>query len=246
MSDRKFTLEELKQYDGKEGRPAYFVVDGVVYDATASKLWRNGTHVRVHNAGIDLSSAILVAPHPRDRLDTLPKVGVVDAPSEAQRAAPAKDDGVPWFASFSYSMHGHPASVHFPIALAVAASMLHIGAWFLSGGPLCAAASTSCGGTVNLCLSAALYSLVLGTLFAPVAIVTGIIDWKYQFAATRTNLFLWKLALSGVFLMVAGAALAVRFVAPEQTLLYDLLVVLLAPVALGLGFVGGRITFPTA
>ena len=108
MSERKFTQEELKQFDGKEGRPAYFAVDGVVYDASASKLWRNGTHVRVHNAGAELSGAILVAPHPKDRLDGLPKVGVLADPPPPPPVT--KDDEVPWFARLSYKMHGHPAS----------------------------------------------------------------------------------------------------------------------------------------
>lgn len=247
MSDRKFTLEELKQFDGKEGRPAYFVVDGVVYDATASKLWRNGTHVRVHNAGGDLSGAILVAPHPRDRLDALTKVGVVEQlPAATAQAKAAELDPVPWYAALSYKMHGHPASVHFPIALVVIASMLHVGAWFLTGTPLCGMATTGCGGAVNLCLNAALYCLVLGTLSSPVAIVTGLLDWRFQFGGKVTSLFAWKMGLSVLYMVLAVAALAVRFTMPQSTLLFDLLVIPLAPVALGLGFVGGRITFPTA
>lgn len=245
MEDRKFTLEELKQYDGKEGRPAYLAVDGVVYDATGSKMWRNGTHVRVHVAGGDLSGALLVAPHPKDRLNSLPRVGVVDAVVEKPAQQPLKDE-VPWFARLSYAMHGHPASVHFPIALMVVASLLHIGAWFLTGTPLCGLTTASCGVDVNLCLNAALYCLVLGTVLAPVAIGTGMVDWWYQFGGKLTALFAWKLGLSALFMGLALAALAIRLALPEATVLFDLLVILLAPIALGLGFVGGRITFPTA
>ena len=32
MTEKIFTLDELKNYDGKEGRKAYIAVDGVVYD----------------------------------------------------------------------------------------------------------------------------------------------------------------------------------------------------------------------
>ncbi|MBU5454702.1 cytochrome b5 domain-containing protein [Caproiciproducens sp. MSJ-32] len=32
--------EELKIYDGEEGRPAYIVVDGIVYDVTESEEWK--------------------------------------------------------------------------------------------------------------------------------------------------------------------------------------------------------------
>ncbi len=34
MTEKIFTLDELKNYDGKEGRKAYIAVDGVVYDVT--------------------------------------------------------------------------------------------------------------------------------------------------------------------------------------------------------------------
>ena len=44
-SDEKiFTLDELKQYNGKDGKPAYVAVDGIVYDVSASDKWKNGDH----------------------------------------------------------------------------------------------------------------------------------------------------------------------------------------------------------
>lgn len=44
MTEKIFTLEELKNYDGKEGRKAYIAVDGVVYDVTNVAAWQGGTH----------------------------------------------------------------------------------------------------------------------------------------------------------------------------------------------------------
>ncbi len=35
---RKFTREELKKYDGKNGRPAYIAYKGKVYDVSDSHL----------------------------------------------------------------------------------------------------------------------------------------------------------------------------------------------------------------
>jgi predicted heme/steroid binding protein len=51
----EFTLEELSKYDGKNGKPAYVAVDGIVYDVTSEKLWVNGIHLEV-SAGKDLTS----------------------------------------------------------------------------------------------------------------------------------------------------------------------------------------------
>lgn len=61
-----FTLEELAEFDGMDGRPAYAAVDGVVYDITGSPLWPEGDH-RPCNldamAGRDLSEEIGQSPH---------------------------------------------------------------------------------------------------------------------------------------------------------------------------------------
>ena len=127
MSEEKtFTLEELKQFDGKEGRPAYFAMDGVVFDATNSRLWRNGSHVRKHEAGEELSAAIMTAPHGKSVADRLPRVGVVAAVPPAAAEEAQQEDEMPWFATLFYRLHAHPASVHFPIALCAVASVLHL------------------------------------------------------------------------------------------------------------------------
>ena len=231
MSDeKKFTLEELAHFDGKDGRPAYFVVEGVVYDATNSRLWRNGTHVRLHEAGGDLTKPLMAAPHPADRLENVPTVGVLAEGEEQVQAEPPEEDEVPFFAHFLYGMHAHPASVHFPIALCVIAGLLEFVGLILD-----------CPG----CHTAAGYNLVLGLAFSPVAIVSGVVDWKYQFGGRLTNLFLWKYVLSAVFLLLAVAAVALLAFGAAPNV-YRLLVIALAPVSLGLGFVGGRLTFPSA
>lgn len=51
------TLEELKQYDGREGRPAYVAIDGVIYEVTRVSVWFGGRH-QGNNAGQDLTDAL--------------------------------------------------------------------------------------------------------------------------------------------------------------------------------------------
>ena len=80
------TGEELASYDGKEGRPAFFGYEGKLYDATASRLWRQGMHMGRHNAGMDLTEALKLAPHGPEKVVALPEVGALLA--DAERRAP--------------------------------------------------------------------------------------------------------------------------------------------------------------
>lgn len=75
---RVFTLDELKQYNGKNGNPAYVAVDGVVYDVTDVKPWANGEHKNGITAGNELSDEILKSPHGKKVLKNLPVVGTLD------------------------------------------------------------------------------------------------------------------------------------------------------------------------
>lgn len=60
---KDFTLEELKAYDGTEGRPAYVAYEGTVYDVSESYMWEGGDHEGWHQAGNDLTEAHAEAPH---------------------------------------------------------------------------------------------------------------------------------------------------------------------------------------
>lgn len=73
------TPEELAGCDGKEGRPAYFAFEGKVYDATQSKLWKQGVHMGRHNAGIDLTEALKQAPHGPDKVSAMKEIGLLIA-----------------------------------------------------------------------------------------------------------------------------------------------------------------------
>lgn len=41
---RVFTIDELATYNGKNGRPAYVAVNGIVYDVTNNRAWAAATH----------------------------------------------------------------------------------------------------------------------------------------------------------------------------------------------------------
>ncbi len=60
---KEVTLDELAQYDGKDGRPAYVAYQGSVYDVTESAMWGDGDHEGQHVAGRDLTAEHDDAPH---------------------------------------------------------------------------------------------------------------------------------------------------------------------------------------
>ena len=74
---RKFTAEELKQYDGKEGRPAYIAYKGKVYDVTDNYMWLDGDHQGEHAAGKDLTEAMANAPHGEENLERVKLIGLL-------------------------------------------------------------------------------------------------------------------------------------------------------------------------
>lgn len=75
-SNKVFTIEELKKYNGQNGNLAYIAVDGTVYDVTNSKKWKVGKHCNVM-AGNDLSKEIGASPHGKDALKKVPIVGIL-------------------------------------------------------------------------------------------------------------------------------------------------------------------------
>ena len=72
---KDMNLEELSKYNGKDGNPAYVAIDGVIYDVTKSKYWKNGEHMNRATAGNDLSEVIKQAPHSKDKLKKFPVIG---------------------------------------------------------------------------------------------------------------------------------------------------------------------------
>lgn len=74
-SSDELTPAELAGYDGKEGRPAYVAYKGKIYDVGRSKLWKNGTHMKRHQAGVDLTDMLSQAPHEEDKILAMPEVG---------------------------------------------------------------------------------------------------------------------------------------------------------------------------
>ena len=73
---RKFTIQELSTFSGKDGKPAYLAYKGKVYDVTDSLQWSGGDHLG-HAAGQDLTMEMEIAPHDDDVMEKMKVVGVL-------------------------------------------------------------------------------------------------------------------------------------------------------------------------
>ena len=87
------TPEELKQYDGRDGRKAYVAVGGKIYDVSDSPLWSDGDHQGEHQAGSDLTEEMKTAPHVRAVIERFSVVDKLDPP---RVAAHGGGSGRPW------------------------------------------------------------------------------------------------------------------------------------------------------
>jgi predicted heme/steroid binding protein len=85
---RDMTTEELAAFTGKDGTPAYIAYKGTIYDASNSRLWKDGSHFGKHQAGFDLTDALKLAPHGEDRVFRLPAVGTPLAEAVPERTPP--------------------------------------------------------------------------------------------------------------------------------------------------------------
>ena len=74
---KKFSLDELKQYNGQNGKPAYIALNGKIFDVSESSFWITGDHFGAHQAGKDLTDEIALAPHGEETLERMKQVGIL-------------------------------------------------------------------------------------------------------------------------------------------------------------------------
>lgn len=58
----ELTRSQLALHNGQDKETIYVAYQGLVYDVTSSRLWRNGKHYE-HWAGQDLTPELADAPH---------------------------------------------------------------------------------------------------------------------------------------------------------------------------------------
>ena len=232
---KTFSLEELEKYDGRNDTPIYVACDGIVYDVSESKRWKNGRHMQRHTAGADLTADIQAAPHKPDLLDRFPQVGTLLKEEAPSRPMPA---WLRWLMTANPFLrrHPHPMTVHFPIVFLLS-HPLFILLFLITG-------NTSFETTAYHCLGC-------GILATAVAIATGFFTWWYNYMAKLMPAVMIKITLSAAALVLAAVLFFWRAAAPEIltapetfNISYVWLSLGLIPLVGIIGWFGATLTFP--
>ena len=74
VPEKTFTVEELAEFNGKDGKKTFIAYQGIVYDLTGSRKWKNGTH-KGNEAGKDITEKLEKAWHGAKVLKDKPIAG---------------------------------------------------------------------------------------------------------------------------------------------------------------------------
>jgi predicted heme/steroid binding protein/uncharacterized membrane protein len=228
---KEFTSEELSSFNGKEGHPVYIAFEGKVYDVSKSPLWSSGLHMNRHPSGKDLSGEISAAPHGPEVFERYPQVGILKkGPPEELKHLPLLLQNL--LQRFPMARrHPHPMIVHFPIAFLMGASLfvlLHL---------LFQNSSFEI---------ASFYLFVLGAISSPFAMVTGLLTWWVNYRLKLTLFVKRKIQLSIVLLIFEMILIFWRSLNPKiSNPVYFVMMLLLTPIVVLLGYYGGQMTFPS-
>ena len=242
MEQKKFTRQELASFNGQDGKPAYIAYKGRVIDVTASRMWRGGTHMKLHQAGQDLSDAIAHAPHTIAVLDRFPPVGTLmedspAAPAPVRVVEPAHGPVERFLQRHPFfKRHPHPMTVHFPITCMILAPLFTL-LYLITGVSRFELTAVDC--------------LAVGLLACLVVIPTGFLTWRVNYEARRFTAVTVKIVLSLLMFVDGLAAFIWRILDPSVAahaagvdILYVVLVFLLLPMVIITAWFGATLTFP--
>ena len=223
---------ELKSFDGKDGRPAYVVYNGKVYDVSNSDLWKDGIHMERHKAGNDLTDFIYTAPHDSEVFERVEAVGNIERKQEGQPIE-RKD----FLRNLYQKYHPHPVLIHFPIGLFVFGAFMQLIFLF----------------SHNRSFEyAAFYAICFGAFCVFPAVASGLFSWWINYDTTFTTIFKNKLAFSSILIISILFLVPLRFIIPDIALrsdtmsfIYNALIFINVPVTLFIAYNGGKITWPS-
>ncbi len=223
---------DLKSFDGKDGRPAYVVYNGKVYDVSKSDLWKEGVHMGRHKAGEDLTDFISMAPHDTEVFDRVESVGTFEG-----EQVDASIERLAVLRNLYQKFHPHPILIHFPIGLFVFGAFMQL--LFLL--------------FENRSFEfTAFYAITFGALGVFPAVAAGIFSWWVNYDLTFTTIFRNKLTGSIILMVSVLFLVPLRFIVPDIALgsdimsyVYNGLIFINVPVTLFIAYNGGKITWPS-
>jgi predicted heme/steroid binding protein/uncharacterized membrane protein len=232
---KKITIKELSKFNGKEGKTVYIVHEDKVFDVSASKRWQGGIHMQRHHAGSDLTTDLQAAPHGPEVLERYPQVAILEKEGIVEQRTPAM---LAWLLKRFPVLrrHPHPMTVHFPIVFMFAATMFTL-LYLITG--------------IQTFESTALHCLGAGLLFTPVAMATGYYTWWLNYMSRPMRAVTIKKWLAAILLCIEIIGFVWRISNPAVLIPFDfasamylILIVLLFPLVVILGWFGASLTFP--
>lgn len=232
---KEFEVEELEQFDGKDGQPAYVAHQGKVYDVTGSKMWKGGVHMNRHHAGKNLTTDIQAAPHDPDVLARYPLAGTLKEGGVSPRELPG---ALTWLLTRAPFLrrHPHPMTIHFPIVFTFAALVSNV-IYLLLG--------------IKNFETTALHCLGAAVFFTPVAMATGFYTWWLNYQTRRIRPVMIKQRLSFILLGTEIIVFVWRLEDPAilapagwPGLVYMLLILFMFILVFVIGWFGANLTFP--
>jgi predicted heme/steroid binding protein/uncharacterized membrane protein len=229
---KKFTKDDLISHNGEHGSKSYIAYKDKVYDVSGSRKWKDGVHVQIHHAGMDLTEAIDNAPHGPELLADFPVVGKLvvrqHSLSHLKRCFTYLSD---WHVHSVFSHFSVSSFVLSPIFLLVYLFNLEL----------------------KLFEDLSFYMLVIGVVSLPFSIVTGLLDWWIKYSLDMTKYLKEKLTF-GVLLIVMAVICffwrisEVNLVLQREPyyLVYVGINLSLLFYAVMLGWIGGKLVFPFA
>jgi predicted heme/steroid binding protein/uncharacterized membrane protein len=219
-----FTLRELKEFNGKNGKPAYIAYKGKIYDVSQSRLWANGDHRGHHVAGTDLTLGLINAPHQEEVLGKFPVIGELKEESYGHRLQKTIE-----------RLHIHSMVVHFSVALGILIPIFSLIYLIISD---------------IIYERVSFYLLILLLIMTPFSGLSGFFSWKVTYEGRRSRIFNRKIFLTiAVTILIVGCSVW-RILVPNLLIdkglagyIYLILLICIAGITAILGHYGGRIIF---
>ena len=166
-------------------------------------------------------------------LKDLKQIGII----EEQQAETKKQFQPPLIVKKLHQYHLHPMAVHFPIAFVLLAGVFLLAFIVFEEKHF------------DMFV---LYCVIIASIGTIAAISTGLLSWKYNYHAVWTPIYRGKIFFSLLLVTMQVGILVFRLYIVEETnlnstayLLYTVLVLGMIPMIILLGYLGGKITFPS-
>lgn len=252
------TKEQLKEFNGKDGKPAYIGYKGKVYDISKSDFWPGGEHMGRFKAGEDLTDSIDMSPHGEKNIfryvvvDTLEDGTVQETNTEtvvpnSENLLSDMDKKMMAKRQWYKRNHPHPKVVHFPIGmiglaffLQILSAVLHLINYTKVGVPVATFISLF-----------SVLTTVFAILFTLPAIASGALSFYINYNGFANSILKKKMIGSIVLLVTSVAAVFIGYIETDSTYgynpltsIYSLFTLINFAIVTFIAANGGKITWP--